>query len=110
MCHQGLRRQEEHWAVLERDGDQQYCSVTLQQNNNKNNIFFQCKNKRQYFPSQISSMPTPLSCNTELQVEKQELNLCLEWHFSSSFLSGLYLHYLFIMINSRLKSTSLCST
>lgn len=74
-------------------------------------IFFcQPKNKRQYFSNWISSKPTPLSCNTELRVEKQELTLCLEWHFSASLLSGLYLHYLFIKINSRLKSTSLCST
>lgn len=69
-------------------------------------IFFcQPKNKMQYFPNQISSKPSPLSCNTELLVEKQELNLCLEWHFSASFLSGLYLHYLFIIIKGRLKST-----
>lgn len=29
VCHQGLRRQKEHWAVLERDRNQQYCSVIL---------------------------------------------------------------------------------
>lgn len=73
-------------------------------------FFCQHKNKRQYFPNRISSKPPPLSGNMELLVEKQELNLCLEWHFWASILSGLYLHYLFIILNSRLKSTSLCST
>lgn len=51
-----------------------YCKIIIIK------VIFFClhKNNRQYFPDQISNKPSSLSCNTELLVEKQELNLCLE--------------------------------